>query len=103
MSTFVLVHGGWSGGWCWDKVVPLLEEAGHEVQAPDLPGSGDDPTPIPEVSLRGYAERICGVLDARPEPAVLVGHSSGGSVVSQAANVLESPEGCRRNKRAGSP
>ncbi len=85
MSTFVLVHGGWNGGWCWEKVVPLLEEAGHEALAPDLPGSGDDPTPIPEVSLQGYADRISGVLDAQPGPVVLVGHSSGGTAVSQAA------------------
>ncbi len=85
MSTFVLVHGGWNGGWCWEKVVPLLEEAGHEAHAPDLPGSGDDPTPIPEVSLQGYADWISGVLDAQSEPVVLVGHSSGGVVISQAA------------------
>ena len=85
MSTFVLVHGGWSGGWCWDKVVPLLEEAGHEAHALDLPGSGDDPTPIHEVSLQGYADRISEVLDAQPGPVVLVGHSSGGTVISQAA------------------
>ena len=31
MSTFVLVHGAWHGAWCWDKVVPLLERAGHRV------------------------------------------------------------------------
>ena len=85
MGTFVLVHGGWNGGWCWEKVVPLLEEAGHRAEAPDLPGSGDDPTPIHEVSLQGYADRIAGVLDAQPEPVVLVGHSSGGTVISQAA------------------
>ena len=85
MSTFVLVHGGFVGGWCWEKVVPLLEGAGHRVEAPDLPGSGNDPTPIPEVSLRGYAERISGVLDAQPEPVVLVGQSSGGLAISQAA------------------
>lgn len=85
MSTFVLVHGGFVGGWCWEKLVPLLEEAGHRVEAPDLPGSGDDPTPIPEVSLQAYAERISEVLDAEPEPVVLVGQSSGGVAVSQAA------------------
>ncbi len=85
MSTFVLVHGGWSGGWTWEKVVPLLEEAGHQVEAPDLPGHGDDRTPIPQVSLQGYADRISGVLDTQPEPVVLVGHSSGGLVISQAA------------------
>ena len=85
MGTFVLVHGGWSGGWCWEKVVPLLEEAGHEAHAPDLPGSGDDPTPIHEVSLQGYADRIAQVLDAQAGTVVLVGHSSGGVAISQAA------------------
>jgi len=85
MSTFVLVHGGWSGGWYWEKSVPLLEVAGHRVEAPNLLGSGDDRTPIPEVSLQGYADRIAGVLDAHPEPAVLVGQSMGGMVISQAA------------------
>ena len=85
MGTFVLVHGGWSGGWTWEKVVPLLEEDGHKVETPDLPGSGDDQTPIPEVSLQGYADRISEVLGAQPEPVVLVGHSSGGAVISQAA------------------
>ena len=85
MGRFVLVHGGFVGGWCWEKLVPLLEEAGHEVEAPDLPGSGDDRTPIAEVSLQSYADRISEVLDAQPEPVVLVGQSSGGVAVSQAA------------------
>ena len=31
MSTYVLIHGAWHGGWCWDKVVPLLEKEGHNV------------------------------------------------------------------------
>ena len=85
MGTFVLVHGGFVGGWCWEKVVPLLEEAGHHVEAPDLPGHGDDHTPIPQVSLQGYADRICEVLDTQPEPVVLVGQSLGGVAISQAA------------------
>ena len=85
MGRFVLVHGGFVGGWCWEKLVPLLEEAGHRVEAPDLPGSGDDNTPIPEVSLQAYADRISEVVDAQPEPVVLVGQSSGGVAVSQAA------------------
>ena len=85
MGTFVLVHGGFVGGWCWEKLVPLLEEAGHRVEATDLPGSGDDRTPISEVSLQAYAERISEVLDAQPEQVVLVGQSSGGVAVSQAA------------------
>ena len=85
MSRFVLVHGGFVGGWCWEKVVPLLEGDGHQVEAPDLPGLGEDRTPIPEVSLQGYADRISEVLAEQPEPAVLVGQSMGGAVISQAA------------------
>lgn len=85
VSTFVLVHGAWHGSWAWEKVVPLLERAGHRVEAPDLPGHGDDRTPPPEVSLQGYVDEICSVIDAQPEPVVLVGHSMGGIVISEAA------------------
>ncbi len=85
MATYVLVHGAWHGGWCWDKVVPLLEKRGHRVLTPDLPGHGRDKTPIPQVSLQAYADRVCQVLDAQAEPVVLVGHSMGGLVITQAA------------------
>lgn len=85
MSTFVLVHGAWHGGWCWKKVVPLLQAAGHQALGPDLPGHGDDRTPLSNVSFARYLERICGVLDAAREPVILVGHSMAGAVISQAA------------------
>jgi pimeloyl-ACP methyl ester carboxylesterase len=85
VSTFVVLHGAFHGSWCWEKVVPLLERSGHRVVAPDLPGHGEDRTPLPEISLRGYADRVCRELDASPEPVILVGHSLGGVVISQAA------------------
>ena len=85
MTDFILVHGAWHGGWAWEKVAPLLSEAGHGVASPDLPGHGDDETPIPDVSLDGYARRVCGLLDGRSEPVVLVGHSMGGIVISEVA------------------
>ena len=44
MSTYVLVHGAWHGPWCWEKVVPLLKQAGHRVETPDLSGYGQDKT-----------------------------------------------------------
>lgn len=53
VSTFLLVHGGVVGGWCWEKVVPPLDGATHWVEGPDLPGHGDDHTPILQVSLQG--------------------------------------------------
>lgn len=85
VSTYVLVHGAWHGSWCWDKVVPLLEKEGHTVVTPDLPGHGADTTPIDQVTLQAYADRVCSVLDAQSEPVILVGHSMGGVVITQAA------------------
>lgn len=85
MSAYVLVHGAWHGGWCWDQVTPLLERDGHSVAAPDLPGHGDDRTPAAEVTLPAYVDRVCEALASVDEPAVLVGHSMGGIVISQAA------------------
>ncbi len=66
MTSYVLIHGSWHGGWSWEKVVPLLERAGHDVEAPDLPGHGNDETPISEISLQTYADRVCRVLDEQP-------------------------------------
>jgi pimeloyl-ACP methyl ester carboxylesterase len=84
MARFVLVHGAFGGAWCWEPAVAPLEAAGHTVTAFDLPGGGDDPTPPGEVTLDGYAARVCEVL-AEGEPAVLVGHSMGGVAVTEAA------------------
>lgn len=83
MADFVLVHGAWHGAWCWDRVVPLLEAAGHTVRAIDLPGHGRDRTPVAEVTLDAYRDRILEALGDRP--AVLVGHSMGGVPVAAAA------------------
>lgn len=85
MSTYVLVHGAWHGSWCWDKVVPLLQKVGHRVEALDLPGHGSARIPMSEVSLQAYAAHVCGVVDDQGEPVILVGHSMGGAVISQAA------------------
>ncbi len=85
MSRFVLVHGAWHGAWCWYKVVAELERRGHTATAVDLPGHGVDRTPIEHVSLDAYAEKVGRALAQSDEPAVLVGHSLGGLVISEAA------------------
>jgi pimeloyl-ACP methyl ester carboxylesterase len=81
----VLVHGAFAGAWTWESVVPGLEAAGHMVEAIDLPGAAGDPTPVDEIDLRRYADHVVAQLAQRDEPAVLVGHSMGGMVITQAA------------------
>ncbi len=85
MGTYVLVHGGWHGQWCWDKVTPLLRRAGHQVVTFDLPAHGEDTTPLSEVTFDLSVQRTCEVLAAQAEPVILVGHSSGGNIISVAA------------------
>jgi pimeloyl-ACP methyl ester carboxylesterase len=82
---FVLVHGAFVGGWIWSPLAQRLEADGHAVEAPDLPGSGDDQTPIEAVTLNAYANRICEVLDQGVEQSILVGNSMGGVVITEAA------------------
>jgi pimeloyl-ACP methyl ester carboxylesterase len=86
MARFVLVHGAFGGAWSREPVIGPLEAAGHTVDAFDLPGAGDDGTPVADITLESYAARACEVLSARPEPAVLVGFSMGGLVVMKAAS-----------------
>ena len=85
MARFVLVHGAFHGAWCWEPLVAELSAAGHTVVTFDLPGAGDDTTPVAEVTLDAYARRICDTLAEQPEPSVLVGHSMGGVAITQAA------------------
>jgi pimeloyl-ACP methyl ester carboxylesterase len=85
MATFVLVHGAWHGGWCWENLSPLLERRGHTAIAPDLPGMGADRTPLQEVTLDLWTAAICDLIEPCREPVVLVGHSRGGIVISAVA------------------
>ena len=85
MARFVLVHGAFSGAWIWEPLKDRLKAAGHSVEAFDLPGSGDDHTPVGECTLDAYAGRLCEVLASSSEPAVVVGNSMGGIVITQGA------------------
>ena len=81
---FVLIHGAWHGGWCWEGVIKALEEAGHTAEAPTLPGQnpGDDRS---QVTLASGVEKIVETLKRQPRPVVLVGHSSAGFLLQSAA------------------
>ena len=88
MARFVLVHGAWHGAWCWQKVVPLLEAGGHTVDAVDLPGHGDNPAPVGEMTLETYARCVADHVEAAGGPVVLVAHSMGGMSATQAAELV---------------
>lgn len=85
MSTYILVHGSWHGAWCWYKIAPRLERAGHRVVALDLPAHGKDRRPPGDVTMQDYVDAITAEIDRATEPVVLVGHSRGGLAISAAA------------------
>lgn len=87
-KTYLLIHGASHGAWAWKKVVPLLKTQGHRVEAIDLPGHGEDKTPPEEVTLDDYVNKVVDIANAQTGPVILVGHSSGGVTIAQAAERL---------------
>lgn len=88
MSTFILIHGAWHGGWCWASIKSLLSQYGHKVLTPDLPGAGSDFTPIKDIDLPLYVESIAALINSQSENVVLVGHSMGGIILSAVAEKI---------------
>ncbi len=92
MTTFVLVHGAWHGGWCWQRVVPLIRAAGHEAYAPTLTGLGErahlGDRPI---GLDTHITDVVALMEMEDlADVVLVGHSYGGFVVTGVADRMAS-------------
>ncbi|WP_419827092.1 alpha/beta fold hydrolase [Sphingomonas sp.] len=87
MATFILVHGGAHGGWCWEHLVPELEKRGHRALAPDLPGMADSPLPTAAATIPNWAKFVAELARAQGEKVVLVGHSRGGPVIGEAAEL----------------
>lgn len=88
MATYVLVHGGGHGGWCYQRVARLLRAAGHDVYTPTLTGLGERAHLLsPRVDLDTHIQDVAAVLryeDLRD--VILVGHSYGGMVITGAAD-----------------
>ena len=83
-AVVVLVHGAWHGAWCWERVIPGLADQGVQAVAIDLPGHGADSGPL--VDLHGDSDRVRAVIDEIAEPVVVVGHSYGGAVLTEAGD-----------------
>ena len=90
MGTFVLVHGGGHGGWCWQATAGLLRGMGHDVYTPTLTGFGErSHLDTSTVTFATFVTDITNVLifeDLRD--VVLVGHSMGGVIVPRVAAQL---------------
>ena len=78
------MHGAWHGAWAWDRVIPLLANIGVEVIAIDLPGHGADAGALGD--LHTDAARVRRELDRLGGEVVLVGHSYGGAVITEAGD-----------------
>ncbi len=88
MATYVLVHGGGHGGWCYTRVARILRDAGHEVHAPTLTGLGERAHLLNKgVDLDMHIRDVVALLfyeDLRD--VILVGHSYGGMVITGIAD-----------------
>lgn len=82
--TFVLVHGAWHGGWCWQKLTPFLEAAGHAVYAPTLTGMAERSSELsPDIGLDTHIQDVVGLLEKKNlHNVILVGHSYGAMVIT---------------------
>lgn len=88
MASYLLVHGGGHGGWCYKKVARLLRVAGHEVYAPSLTGLGDRSHLVgPHIDLDLQINDIVQILKYEDlRGVILVGHSYGGMVITGVAD-----------------
>jgi len=83
ISNVLLVHGAWHGAWCWASLQQVLDERGIPSHAIDLPGHGISPLPLG--NLHSDAAAVVAALESLPPNTLVVGHSYGGAVISQAA------------------
>jgi pimeloyl-ACP methyl ester carboxylesterase len=88
MATYVLVHGGAHGGWCYERVARILRAAGHGVYTPTMTGVGERAHLVSaDVDLDLHISDIAAVLHYEDlRDAILVGHSYGGMVITGVAD-----------------
>lgn len=96
MTTYVLVHGGGHGGWCWQKIATRLRAAGHEVHTPTLTGLGERSHLMgPDVGLDTHITDVVNLICFEGlNDMILGGHSYGGMVITGVADRV--PEHIRR-------
>ena len=89
MSNIILIAGTYHGGWYWSPVIPALEEAGHRVFAPTLPGLEAEGVSQSAVNLDTHIDAVVRIVEENNlDNLVLVGWSYGGMVVTGAIGRL---------------
>ena len=88
MAAYVLVGGGWLGGWCWQRVTPLLREEGHDAYPVTLTGLGERVhLASAQVDLQTHITDVVNVIEFEDlHDVVLLGHSYAGIVVTGVAD-----------------
>ncbi|RZL92473.1 MAG: alpha/beta fold hydrolase [Variovorax sp.] len=89
-KTYVLVHGGYHGGWCWRPVADMLRRQGHSVYTPTLTGLGERSHLASfKPTLHTFIEDVAHVIRFEElSDVILVGHSFAGSVISAVADIM---------------
>lgn len=86
--TYVLAHGSWHGGWCWQRVADRLRADGHRVFTPSLTGMGDREHLLSkDVTIETFVQDLAEVIRTEElTDVILVGHSFGGVPITGVAD-----------------
>ena len=90
MANFVLVHGAWHGGWCWQRVTSALQAQGHRVHAVTLTGQGERAHLLsPAITLDTHINDVINLIEAEElQDVVLAAHSYAGMIGTAVADRL---------------
>jgi pimeloyl-ACP methyl ester carboxylesterase len=88
VTTFILIHGMWHGGWCWKKLTPLLRNIGHQVFTPTLTGLGErSHLSCCDIDLDTHVQDVVNLIEYEDlQEIILVGHSLGGFIAPVVAD-----------------
>ena len=87
MTTFLLIHGAYQGGWIWQQVADRIQAAGHRVLCPSLDGCAERAHQLrPGITTESQAAELVELLRFHDlSDVVLAGTSSGGMVMARVA------------------
>lgn len=85
MAGIILIHGAWAGSWVWQRLTPVLQRAGHQVMAPDMPGTGLDLAGKQKITMFDHLDHLAHLSDQFDGPVHLVAHGLSGIIITEFA------------------